>query len=282
MDYGAGQPPYPNPPMTGQPQTVVYVPPAAGAPAGQVIQMQPVPYAIGPNPHVPPGLEYLTTLDRLFVKQKVELLEAFVGFETNNKYTIKSATGHNAFFAVEDVDCCTRNCCGNLRPTDFKIMDANQREVIHVERPCRCDSCCCPCCLQKVTVSSPPGSVVGYVKQEWSLCKPCFRIEDASGETVLLIRGPCITCSCKCGSVEFRVLSRDGEVEVGRISKEWSGLAREYFTDAESFGISFPMDLDVKLKAVMLGACLLIDFMYFEDSKEGAACQFCDILKAFR
>lgn len=46
--------------------------------------------------------------------------------------------------------------------------------------------------------------------------------------------------------------------EVGRISKHWSGLAREFFTNADHFGISFPMDLDVRMKAVMLGACMLI------------------------
>jgi len=42
-------------------------------------------------PNCPRGLEYLTTIDQLLVKQKVELLEAFTGFETNNKFTIKNA-----------------------------------------------------------------------------------------------------------------------------------------------------------------------------------------------
>lgn len=45
---------------------------------------------------------------------------------------------------------------------------------------------------------------------------------------------------------------------MGRICKQWSGLAREMFTDADHFGISFPMDLDVKMKAVLIGACFLI------------------------
>lgn len=45
---------------------------------------------------------------------------------------------------------------------------------------------------------------------------------------------------------------------IGRISKQWGGLLREMFVDADYFGITFPMDLDVKLKAVMLGACFLI------------------------
>lgn len=44
-------------------------------------------------PNCPPGLEYLTSIDQLLVKQKVELLEAFTGFETNNKFTIKNSLG---------------------------------------------------------------------------------------------------------------------------------------------------------------------------------------------
>lgn len=45
---------------------------------------------------------------------------------------------------------------------------------------------------------------------------------------------------------------------VGKISKQWTGLVREAFTDTDNFGIQFPLDLDVKMKAVMLGACFLI------------------------
>lgn len=49
-------------------------------------------------PNCPPGLEYLTTIDQLLVKQKVELLEAFTGFETNNKFTIKNSLGQKVRF----------------------------------------------------------------------------------------------------------------------------------------------------------------------------------------
>ena len=34
-----------------------------------------------------------------------------------------------------------------------------------------------------------------------------------------------------------QVLSVDGTQEVGKISKQWSGLVKEYFTDADNFGI---------------------------------------------
>ena len=59
-------------------------------------------------------------------------------------------------------------------------------------------------------------------------------------------------------------MSRDGRLEVGKISKQWTGFIREAFTDADNFGVNFPMDLDVKMKAVMLGACFLI-VIYFKN-----------------
>ena len=34
-----------------------------------------------------------------------------------------------------------------------------------------------------------------------------------------------------------QVLSADGSETVGKISKQWAGLSKEYFTDADNFGI---------------------------------------------
>ena len=205
----------------------------------------------------PPGLEYLTQIDQLLVHQKVELLEAFTSFETQNKYTVKNTLGQKVYSAKEDSGCCSRQFCGNMRSFDMKIVDNLGNEVIHLNRPLACGSCFFPCCLQKMEVTSPPGSLIGSIEQEWSILTPKFAIKDAAGQTVLKIGGPFCTFSL-CGDVEFNVFSSDGSTNVGKISKQWSGLAREAFTDADNFGISFPMDLDVKIKAVLLGACFLI------------------------
>ena len=77
---------------------------------------------------------------------------------------------------------------------------------------------------------------------------------------------------------------------MGKITKQWSGLGKEMFTDADNFGINFPMDLDVKvrsialllarypviiilfpqMKATLLGALFLVDFMYFEKQNQNS------------
>lgn len=73
---------------------------------------------------------------------------ALTGFETCNKFTVKNSIGQKVYYAVEDTDCLTRNCCGPLRPFDMKILDNFKNEIIHLHRPLACDSCCFPCCLQ--------------------------------------------------------------------------------------------------------------------------------------
>ncbi|KAG1670556.1 Phospholipid scramblase 2 [Nymphon striatum] len=271
--YPTPQPGYPAPQQGYPPPQPGYGPPPSGGYAqpsvvqagfSSLAQSQMMP-ATAVYPNCPPGLEYLIQVDQLLVQQKVELVEALTGFETANKYTIKNSLGQKVFYAVEDTDWCTRNCCGPARPFDMKILDNIGKEVIHLYRPYRCSSCWFPCCLQKLEVQSPVGEIIGFVEQDWSLCFPRFSIQNAEGETILKIKGPFCTWAI-CGDIEFEIVSIDGETQVGKISKQWSGFLKESFTDADNFGITFPMDLDVKMKAVMLGAVFLIDFMFFEKS----------------
>ncbi|KAG8186680.1 hypothetical protein JTE90_014754 [Oedothorax gibbosus] len=213
-------------------------------------------------PICPPGLEYLTRVDQLLVHQKLEVLEIFLGCETRNKYLIKNSLGQIIYTATEDSDCCTRNCIGPLRPFSMRIEDNAGREVINLLRECRCQGCCCPCCLQEIEIYSPPGTLVGRVAEEWSIFNPKYRIENAAEDTIFQITGPFCVASC-CSDVDFPVIAASG-VKVGKITKQWSGLLREAFTDGDHFGITFPIDLDVTMKAVLLGALFLIDFNYFE------------------
>uniref|UniRef100_A0A3B5LIU6 Phospholipid scramblase n=1 Tax=Xiphophorus couchianus TaxID=32473 RepID=A0A3B5LIU6_9TELE len=248
MGYHQGQPP------------VMYQPGPAPGPGpdygGQPMGMSPAPAPVG----VPPGLEYLTQYCNISAPCSPT---AFIGFETNNQYEIKNSLGQKIYKAKEKNDCCTRNCCGSLRSFDMTIKDNMDREVIRLIRPFRCVSCWCPCCLQEMEVQAPPGTTVGFIKQDWHPFLPKFSIQGPEGETLLKLEGPCFACNC-CGDVNFELTGKDGGPSIGRISKQWSGLLKEVFTDTDNFGIQFPMDLDVKMKAVLMGACFLIDFMFFE------------------
>ncbi|XP_042315083.1 phospholipid scramblase family member 5 [Sceloporus undulatus] len=217
---------------------------------------------------LPPGLEYLSQLDQIIIHQQVELLQVILGTETCSKYEIKNHMGQRVYFAVEENGCFDRNFCSPLRAFTMRIMDNTGREVITVNRPLRCNSCWFPCYLQEVEVQSPPGTTVGYVVQTWDPLLPKFMIRNENNEDVLKIIGPYATCGC-FGDVDFEVKSITDMSTIGKISKYWSGFVNNIFTNTANFGIQVPIDLDVKIKAVMIGACFLLDLMFFENSLDG-------------
>jgi len=230
------------------------------------VQWMSMPSGFAPPPNCPPALAYLSTVDSLVIKQQLEVLEMFSGFETNNKYKITNNMGQLVFFAKEDNDCCTRLMCGPLRPFQMKIFDNARNEVISLDRPLACTGCCCySCSHQSLEVCCPPGNPIGTIEAEFSFMTPKFAIKDASGSTVLKIKGPTCTINM-CGTIEFDVLTSDGQTPIGKITKEWAGFGKELFTDSDTFGVQFPMDLDAKVKATLLGAVFLIDFLYYEKS----------------
>ncbi|XP_052572783.1 phospholipid scramblase 2 [Peromyscus californicus insignis] len=216
-----------------------------------------------PLHNCPAGLEYLSQIDQILIHQQTELLEVLTGFETNNKFEIKNSLGQMVYLAVEDTDCCTRNCCEASRPFTLRILDNLGREVMTLERPLRCSSCCFPCCLQEIEIQAPPGVPIGYVTQTWHPCLPKLTLQNEKKQDVLKVVGPCVACTC-CTDIDFEIKSLDEQSKIGKISKQWSGCVRETFTDSDNFGIQFPLDLDVKMKAVTLGACFLLDYMFFE------------------
>ncbi|KAH9375975.1 hypothetical protein HPB48_016568 [Haemaphysalis longicornis] len=179
-----------------------------------------------------PGLEYLAGIDMIIVEQQLEL--------------------------AEGSRCCAKLCCGPRRCFEMDMVDYRGEAVVHVIRPLRCVQCWCFCCLQELQVQAPPGTPIGFVSQRCSLCYPTFTVYDRFYKPALTIVGPLCTQSLPCAcDVKFEVRSLNG-VAVGTITKKWSGLIKEYFTDIDNFGISFPMDLDVNMKATLLATTMLI------------------------
>ncbi|KAG8445326.1 hypothetical protein GDO86_010204, partial [Hymenochirus boettgeri] len=206
---------------------------------------------------VPPGLEHLSKMQQIIIHQQTELLGVFLGTEKSSKYEIKDNFGQRLYFAKEENEYLNKNICGPLRPFTIRISNNRGQDVITVIRPLRCISCCFPCYLQELEIQAPPGTTAGFIVQKWDPFLPVFMIQNESKEDVLKIIGPYVTCSC-FGDVNFEIKTLNEESIIGKISKYWSGFVNDVFTNADNFGIEFPVYLDVKLKAALVGACFLI------------------------
>ncbi|XP_008064865.1 phospholipid scramblase family member 5 isoform X1 [Carlito syrichta] len=255
--------------LPGAPDPDQSLPASSNNPGNQVWPARlPPPTSFLPTVSLPPGLEYLSQLDLIIIHQQVELLGMILGTETSNKYEIKNSLGQRIYFAVEESICFNRTFCSTLRSCTLRITDNSGQEVITVNRPLRCNSCWCPCYLQELEIQAPPGTIVGYVAQKWHPFLPKFTIQNANKEDILKIVGPCATCGC-FGDVDFEVKTINEKLTIGKISKYWSGFVNNVFTNADNFGIHVPVDLDVTVKAALIGACFLFDFMFFEHSLAG-------------
>lgn len=221
-----------------------------------------------PMPNCPPGLELLTQLDNIHVLQHFQPVELMVNFEVNNKYDVRNNENQMVFMVNEDTDDVTRNTYQSLRPFVLRVTDAMGREVMTMQRPFKC-TCCCYCCCpsvrQEMEVQCPPGVTLGFIREQWRPCRALLSVQNERREAMMSICGPCFTYGC-CSDSAFQVKSLNG-TPAGSITRKWSGVAT-VVADADHFEINFPLNLDVKEKAMIFGACFLIDFMYFETSAE--------------
>ncbi|XP_051729856.1 phospholipid scramblase 2-like isoform X2 [Ctenopharyngodon idella] len=212
--------------------------------------------------HCPSHLETLTWIDQLFVHKEQSLdevcAEVCCGIKSNNRYTVKNDIGNKIFTILEDNDCCNRTCWAGARSFIMSVFNNSNQEIIRLVRPF-----VCTCCGHELEVQSPPGVTIGYVRQNFHICLPKFTVENERGEPAFKIAGPCVPCTC-CTDENFELLSLNEAVidrPFGKIFKPFSSSGPNIGVD---FVVKFPSNLQVKMKATLLGACILIDCLYYE------------------
>ena len=196
-------------------------------------------------------------IDRLLIKQQFDYLEEIHDIETANVYKVFNSAGQQVYTAYEVKSThCSRQYCGNQREFEISLRDNFNTEVARFYRPYKCNCCCfnlLGCTLQELQVKSADGETIGWVKQQKSCRAAIFHICDENENVILqLTRDACCMCAAG-GNAEFDVSTTDDE-HIGKVTKQWSNYYQEKYTDNDNFGIEFPIDLDVKYKAVILSS----------------------------
>ena len=193
----------------------------------------------------------LSSTTGLVVSQQKEWGEILTGFETKNKYAISDTSGNRLYLAAEeDGSMLLRWFLKALRPFTIAVLKENGQVILKVTRPFKFY-------FHRADVVNSKGQTIGTIERRFALLRRIYTVMDRSGKEVFQLFGPILH------PWTFQI--KQGGVECGKITKKWSGLLKEGFTDADNFGVMFPAQWDVKWKALSLGAVFLIDFVHFEN-----------------
>ena len=193
----------------------------------------------------------LSSITGLVVSQQKEWGEILTGFETKNKYAISDTSGNQMYLAAEeDGSMLLRWFLKALRPFTIIVLKESGQELLKVIRPFRFY-------FHRADIVNSKGQTIGTIERRFALMRRIYSVMDRSGKEVFRLFGPILR------PWTFQI--KQGGEECGKITKKWSGLLKEGFTDADNFGVEFPAQWDVKWKAIALGAVFLIDFVHFEN-----------------
>ena len=179
----------------------------------------------------------------------MEHIEAFTGFETENRYSVATPDGDTLLYAAEESGFLGRNLLKSHRPLTLKAVDPQGHVVFEASR-----NFFWFFSHMHIRDSARP---LGSLRRHFGLLVRKFTLEDSTGREVAEIRGPQLRPNT------FMVY-RQGS-EIARITKQWSGILKEAFTDADTFRVELnDRQMEPDLALLILTAAFAIDLDFFE------------------
>ncbi|CAI9584830.1 unnamed protein product, partial [Staurois parvus] len=187
---------------------------------------------------VPSELQSLLQMNQISMQEKFTVSQGW-----GRSFDVLDQMGQRMYQATQTVE-----FCGPLY--DLKVRDNAGQDVMAVLETlaCRCSR------LMEVTI--PSCGVVGSVMWNWRSFITHFSIMNPSKEVVLLILGPNFHNSI-FGNITLEVKSPDEQHVVGMITSEGS-----------QYTVTFPMDLEVTMKAMILALLLLLPGLHDSEQTE--------------
>ena len=201
-------------------------------------------------------MEKLEAIRDLVVRQRKEWGEIITGFETRNRYSIEDVHGQQLYVAAEaSGSTMMRIFLRAWRPFTIGIFSGSSDTMaLKITRPFRWY-------FHRVEVEDGQGESLGVIGRQFSMLNRKYVVSREGGLEDYYIEGPLLS------PWTFYIKDSKGE-EHGKITKKWSGLFKEAFSDADNFGVTWPAQWDTRFKSLMLGAVFLIDFIHFENKAQ--------------
>ena len=196
-------------------------------------------------------MERLSSVNGLVVQQKKEWGEILTGFETRNKYAVSDVNGRSLYYAAEEKGSLLALWfLRALRPFTIVVLTDQGRVAMKIRRPFRFY-------FHRAEIFDSQGMLLGAIERRFAIIRRKYSIFDSSGSEIYQLFGPLLH------PWTFNI--RKNGKEYGKITKKWTGVMKESFTDADNFSVTFPTEWETRLKALFMGAVFLIDFVHFEN-----------------
>lgn len=194
----------------------------------------------------------LANYQELVVRQTKEMLEIFTGFETANRYRILTPEGEEAMFCYEESGMLTRQFMGSHRPLNLHIVDKKGDPILNANRNFFWF-------FSHLNVQDRSGTPIGSLHRKFGVLHRKFALLDSSGQQIAGLNGSLFR------RYTFTLNNASGQ-EMGRIVKQWGGILREGFTDADTFSVQFSdVERSQEIRLLLLASAFAIDLDFFEN-----------------
>ncbi|XP_029672713.1 phospholipid scramblase 1-like isoform X1 [Formica exsecta] len=201
------------------------------------------------------GTQFLAGVEQLEIQQVIDLSTLLGRMERGTQYRVKVPRAETLFLAMESKTETESRMCGWYKGFVLNVLDqCGETAFVMRKDPSWMHV---PGSRQKITVES--ANLIGSVEENFSLMGPNFTVYDAFKEPLCNIYGPNICGCCMYKEAQFQIISLDGSRQVASLIHQWDHLSVDYI-----LLLTFPVDTDVKLKSLLLGASFLIEYLYFQ------------------
>ncbi|XP_011877806.1 PREDICTED: phospholipid scramblase 1-like [Vollenhovia emeryi] len=201
------------------------------------------------------GTQFLEGVEQLEIHQVIDLTTLLGRTEKGIQYRVKVPRAETLFLAMESKMETQSRMYGWYKGFVLNVLDqCGETAFVMRKDPSWMHV---PCSRQKITVES--ASLIGSVEENFSLVGPSFTVYNGMNEPLCNIYGPNVCGCCMYKEAQFQIISLDGSRQIATLMHQWDHLVVDYI-----LLLTFPIDTDVRLKSLLLGASFLIEYLYFQ------------------
>ena len=192
---------------------------------------------------------------QLFVRQRKELAEILIDWETRNQYDVMDANEKPLGTISERAGGMIRRfLLRSHRGFQIRVTDSDGELVLELTRSFFF-------LFSDLDVIAPDGRALGSVHRRFGVLYKRYDLRDASGNTFARVKSP------RWRLWTFPVVSERGTGDAV-ITKRWGGVLRETFADADTFLIDYEnSSWSDDERTVIFAAAISIDFDFFENNQ---------------